>query len=185
MLSSRTEILDAAKQLASILAFGYQDSKGKPWTDDIFRRLCDFSREYLEVDPTTACFHKRHSHGKAEFLWDFLAMGFDSEVLLVAESEQRTEDGTPLKLLRHDFEKLFYAYAPLRLLVCKAKDQTEARKLMLDLESYMGSVVRLPGAILVLHFCFWHDAGTSTYFWQSTGDPIPRVSEKITFGLLN
>lgn len=53
------------------------------------------------------------SNQKDAFLWDYIAYKQGAGMLIVAESEHNNRDTSGLK---HDFEKLFYAIAPIKLL---------------------------------------------------------------------
>jgi hypothetical protein len=184
MLSTREEILKAAHRLAQHLHDGYQDPRGDEWTDHVFGMLCDFS-ESLGLDKSTDCCHKRHAkHG--EFLWDFIAYKPEYGILLAAESEQHTTTKGQKIDLRHDFEKLLYVFAPIRLLMCKAKDETHAEELRNDLNEYAGRCCQHfnSGAVFLIHFCLWNEKGTSTYLWQCSGEPAKHNPESLDFNRL-
>ena len=182
MLSSRDEIRSASLTLAGRLREGYQDIKGEAWTDHIFNELRAFCMTELSVK-VEDCFHRRHPTTQNEFLWDFIAVNQDSGILLAAESEQEAHNTATITGLKHDFEKLLYVYAPLRVLVCKARNSDEAKHLVAELTAYALGCCKAfnPGAVFLIHVCPWHNQPPLNYIWQSDGDPQQRRSEAMNF----
>lgn len=179
MLQTRDQVRDAII-FADQLDASYQDATGAAWTDEVFRRLSSFAQEHLQV-PQSGCFHKRHLQGNTEFLWDFIALDAQNRVLLAAESEQSSKGERSLRRLKHDFEKLFYVYSPLRVLVCKAEDSNHVEKLVEELQTFSSVVDFNPGAAFLLHFYLWSDRGAITYLWQDEREPVPQASRRLNF----
>ena len=179
-LSSKADILDAANQLISHLSSTRKESRGREWTEHNFTRL----RGFFSSHPDVTCYHRPRSgvnDEPNEFMWDFLAIQSNGSILLAAESEQNHKDRTGLK---HDFEKLLYVFAPIRLYVSKAETVEEAKMLASSLVGYAkGCCLHFnPGSVFILHFDLWHDAGSVSYRWQSEGEPPALKSEEIDFG---
>ena len=104
-------------------------------------------------------------------------------ILLAAESEQEAHNAETVTALKHDFEKLLYVYAPLRVLVCKARNDDEAAQLVADLKAYALGCCQTfnPGAVFLIHIPLWSKQGTLNYVWQSDGNPNPSKSESMEF----
>jgi hypothetical protein len=179
-LSSSAKILDYSNRLISHLSDRRLESRGKVWTDHNFSRL----RSLFETNPDVVCYHRPRAgtdDKTSEFMWDFLAIQSNGGILLAAESEQNHLDAAGLK---HDFEKLLYVFAPVRLLVAKARTKQEAASLALSLAEYAkGSCLHFnPGSAFILHFDLWNHAGSVSYLWQSKGEPTKLEPEEIDFG---
>jgi len=181
-LTSRREIFETAQLLAKHLEAEYKDSQGSEWTNHIFAELRNFSRRELGLEDTD-CFHKNHPDGKGEFLWDFIAVSPRGRTLLVTESEQTTHSTGAERGLKHDFSKLLYVYAPIRVLICKAKDALHAESLVDELKAYAHDccISFNPGSVFLLHFCLWHDQRSRNYIWQSEGHPSEVREETLKF----
>jgi len=179
-LASSKEILITAKSLISHLVSNRFESEGKEWTDHNFSRLRSFFKAETEVS-----FYHRPRTGMTEeskeFMWDFLAIQSNGGILLAAESEQAQRQS---KGLEHDFEKLLYVFAPLRILISKAATIEEAQQLASSLGEYAkGCCLHFnPGSVFILLFDLWgRDAGSVAYYWQSGGDPSKLELEEIRF----
>jgi hypothetical protein len=182
ILSSSIDIRNCAEELIADLQ-DLQDAHGKDWTDENFRRLKAFVEKR---DPTLECYYRKQGERK-EFLWDFIASGLEEGIVLVAESEQEVHTAKHIVALKHDFEKLLYVYAPIRLLITKAKDRQDAQKLADELTAYaQGCCLTFnPGASFILHFGFYYGAGNVSYHWQSAGEPKALKKEKMCFKVVN
>ena len=101
---------------------------------------------------------------------------------MAAESEQWTTGTGKECDLNHDFEKLLYVFAPLRILICTTKDVGSSKTLLKKLTDYAnGCCVNFnPGAALLIHFRF-NIGGSVTSLWQSAGDPVSKSIEPIDF----
>ena len=134
--------------------------------------LRKFCKEELGVNAED-CYHRHHPNDKTEFLWDFIASQKDSGILVVAESEQQSGNANELRGLKHDFEKLLYVFAPIRILICKHRKPEAAQTLLKELQDYSGEccVAFNPGAVFLVHFGWWNDLGSESYIWQCEGEP--------------
>jgi len=180
--------LAEAKALATFLKQNYRDDQGKDWTDHNFGMLRTFCHERWGLNPDTCCFHRKrrgHTEDRSEFLWDFIAATRESGVLLAVESEQASHTGDLVRGLHHDFEKLLYVFAPIRLLIVKGKSEDE--KAIIDgLVEYAGGCCTNfnPGSVFLIHFGRWRNAEeveSLTYSWQSDGCPAPRGASTLKF----
>jgi hypothetical protein len=125
-----------------------------------------------------ACFFSGSQDGP-EFLWDFVGYIKNKGILIAAESEWNSREGS----LREDFEKLLYVRSPLKLFMCrlKSKDQkaadSEASRLQLDLRNFMRETCGYysRGEIFVIYCVWWTlDGGGNrdiAYMMQVDGEP--------------
>ena len=188
-LLSREDIHAAAVSLARHLEKHYEDVRegeyltGRRWTEHVFEMLRNFCESELGLNPSSDCFHQYHPDGKIEFLWDFIGTSLDRGVILAAESEQATTSDPQIISLQHDFGKLLYVFAPIRLLICKSKSREHSAMLLDRITEYAkGCCLNFnPGATFVIHFCLHQDAGAHSYLWQSAGAPNRPEMEPIAF----
>jgi hypothetical protein len=155
------------------------------WTKSNFKALTN-----LFPKPKVNCFHRR-SKGSSkkkgrEFLWDFIAQRKTEGFLyLVAESEAKTCNKEEMRKLKHDFEKLLYVFAPIRVMICKSKDEPHAKKIVNDLQAYgrKHCVNFSAESIFILHCCLWKKRGSVSYLWQSNSGQVKATEhELINFG---
>jgi hypothetical protein len=182
LLATAEDIRQTAEKLATCLNGSHGGETGYDWTNKNFELLRNFCQESLDLDPTTDCFHKNHPNGKREFLWDFLAVKKERGVLLVAESEQYANSPSTEIDLKHDFEKLLYIYAPIRVLLCKSRDEEHRKRLLCGLTAYAnGCCLNFnPGSVFLLHFDMRRNETAEalagiTYIWQSKGNPQKEI----------
>jgi hypothetical protein len=156
---------------------------GDRWTQHVFSMLRSFCESELALDANTECFHRGHPSGKGEFLWDFIAAQADAGILIAAESEQQAHTENEIERLKHDFEKLLYVFAPIRILICKSKDQEHSKRLLDELTEFCHGCCRSfnQGAVFLVHFSLWGDRGSHSYIWQSGGEPRETSTEKLAF----
>jgi len=184
-LESHLEIRATAEGLVEHLKERIKDEQGKFWTDQNFTALRDFA---AQIDSNASCFHKprlgHEADDRKEFLWDFIACRPSGGISLVAESEQQVTSQSHVLNLKHDFEKLLYVFAPLRVLIAKAESEMHAKELTQSLSNYANGCCRNfnPGSAFILHFCLFNKAGSRSYIWQSDGDPAPLKIETLEFG---
>lgn len=182
MLHTRVEIANAALLLADRLRLAEICDTGGAWTEQVFEQLREFCVHDLQLQ-RTECFHKNHPDGQNEFVWDFIAVRRNTGILLAAESEQATRKAGEVTDLKHDFEKLLYVFAPLRVLICKAVDGEHLKSLIEALIAYAdGCCTNFnPGAAFLLHFRLPGGKDSRTYIWQSKGYPNQLSIESLKF----
>ena len=156
-----------------------EDDRGADFTERNFKLLELFA---AEKNPKLKSYYRTKSNSK-EFLWDFIAWSPNDGIFLACESEQAVHTNSEVENLKHDFEKLLYVYAPIRLLMTKAKDRGHAETLVESLRSYAkGCCLTFnPGAVFIIHFCLYHNGGNVFYIWQSEGEPHPTKEEELFF----
>jgi hypothetical protein len=183
-LSTEQDICSTAHGLVDHLKSQIKDATGRRWTDQNFDALRSFAQQ---IDPTLSCFHKPrldHEEDRHEFLWDFIASVPGQGIVLAAESEQESSTANKFVDLCHDFEKLLYVFAPLRVLITKATSEKHAEELAGKLAQYANGCCQNfnPGSAFILHFCLISGASLVSFIWQSKGSPASVKSEPIRFG---
>jgi len=150
-------------------------------------------KNFCDTEPglgsETSCYYHGHPDGKGEFLFDFTAFRGDTGMVIAGESEQYTYSQPQKESLMHDFEKLLYVYAPIRVLICKSKDQAVSSELIEELTQYGHRCCRSfnPGAVFLIHFRLWfwqngsEKKSSYSYIWQSAGKPYETTEETLSF----
>jgi hypothetical protein len=189
-LDTRSGILKTAKLLASKLQLERSDLDGARWTAKNFNLLRVFCQQQWGINPKTDCFHKKrkgHPSDLNEFLWDFIATTKERGILLAAESEQKSHTKRDQTGLNHDFEKLLYVFAPIRLLIVKGKAKDES-DIVAGLQRYIGGCCQNfnPGSVFLIHYRCWTtkddpQVKSSTYYWQADGKPKTHKTTDLKF----
>ena len=132
------------------------------------------------------------SNQKNAFLWDYIAYQQGHGILVVAESEHNYKDVDGLK---HDFEKLFYAIAPIKLFMFIGHREQEVDQrtdtIVAKLRAYMTECCSrfMPGELYILYCRTWKrddgNSGDRAYFLQIPGEPgdICALSDEDRFKL--
>jgi hypothetical protein len=182
-LDTTEDIAAAAEHLAEHLKMARAHYLGEAWTPYIFQQLRKFCEVEFHLEPLSDCFHKGHPDQKGEFIWDFIATYQQRGILLAAECEQWTKTIGQVQDLKHDFGKLLYVFAPLRLLVCKAQDISKAKSLLVELTSYANGCCQNfnPGAAFLIFFWCEGEPTSYVYVWQGKEPYTVPGSVSITF----
>jgi hypothetical protein len=161
------------------------DESGEEWTNSNFDALRSFLPKDLQLQdfPSNAMPTSRRE--RMEFLWDFIAYKQGQGIFLAAESEQETRDRNGKREdLKHDFEKLLYVRAPLKLLICKTETGGTANDLARDLGKFAANACQHfdPGSVLIL-YCRTSKQGEEdvAFIWRSPGDPNAIFDEPLVF----
>lgn len=138
------------------------------WTTNNFDALRSFSGHGYDLQhfPPDAS-----SNQKGAFLWDYIAYQQGTGILVAAESEHNSKD---TRGLEHDFEKLFYVQAPIKLFLFYEENRSLIEGHMQNLKAYMKRCCSMfaPGDIFVL-YCRTGSSDDRVYWLQIPGDP-PR-----------
>ena len=177
-LDSRAAVKAEAERLIRHLQQEPIDS-AKSWTCHNFDALDKFG-------PSGFSLKRFHAKRESEFLWDYIASDDNQGIYLVAESEKQTGTRDAEKVpLRHDFEKLLYVFAPLRLMLCKATDADDAKRIATDLCKYaQGCCANFPPGSAFILYCRVSGGEDISDFWQAPGDPQPMSKCCIDFHAL-
>ena len=168
--------MDLAKSLVSYLQKKFCNTSRRPeWSKRNLEGLNQFAEEQGAVG-----FYRQKKDGGPgtdhEFLWDFFA-GYDPEdlrlgkgALFIAESEHNESS-------LDDWEKLFYARAPIKILIYRIKSKAHAENKMKKHVSYMRENCTLfnPGEIYILYGVWWAEDEDSSnrdiiYIFQAPGE---------------
>jgi hypothetical protein len=148
----------------------------KAWTAENFAALDGFGPSGFDLK-------RFHRSNKSEFLWDYIASDDSQGIYLVAESEKATglRDAESLPL-KHDFEKLLYVFAPLRLMMCEASDVGDAKRIAQLLDEYAKTCCAnfQPGCVFIL-YCRVKAGKNIASCWQVAGEPQPMSLGAIAF----
>ena len=174
-MKTSKEILQCAQDLIADLR-NLPDDRGKTWTATNFAKLENFVERRGQ---DLKSYYNRGKGEDREFLWDFIASSPETGIFLAAESEQKSHNAPAIGELKHDFEKLLYVYAPIRILITKARDREHAEEIVQTLRAYAkGCTLRFnPGSVFVLHFGCWDKKESFSYVFQSAGEPDDRREE--------
>jgi hypothetical protein len=185
-LSSSKAIRSEAERLVRYLRSQFTgDESGPAWTQRNFSALREYLPNNLELQDFPSQIKPDGTKERNEFLWDFIAYREGEGVFLVVESEQQTQNNKSGHRvnLKHDFEKLLYVRAPLKLMLCKTKNPGTAEELKDDLGKFASSACQHfdPGSILILYCRTSIGEEDIAFIWQSPNEPTPLTSEPLAF----
>jgi len=177
-LSTRIAIKASADLLVNHLDVEFANPNcPSNWTSANFLALDKFS-------PSGPALKRCHKRNENEFLWDYIATDDQQGIYLVAESEKATGSRDAESFpLRHDFEKLLYVFAPLHLMLCKARDVRDADRIAKILTEYgEGCCANFPSGSAFILYCRVFEGNNVSYSWQAQGDPQPMARGCVAFG---
>jgi hypothetical protein len=174
---SAEQIRALGQRLISHLTKTLENTKERSdWSDMMFDTL----RAFRVPDVNLVCYPsaRDEEEKRPEFLLDFIAYVQGKGILIAAESEW--ENGN--LGLRHDFEKLLYVRAPIKLFLCRIDGaKTRAEELINGLYVYMRQCCSefSPGELYIVYCVKWKGPdglrGDVVYEIQITGEPSHGV----------
>ncbi len=191
-LQSRIDISTCASQLVEHLRVTLKNKEDGVWTCHVFKVLKSFAKEFEGTSYHRKCrrdcldCQNEDGEERKEFLWDFLAFAGDRPAIIV-ESEQRTTGKADLKNFMHDFEKLLFACAPIKFMICRSRDVEHANALAKTLEKFATNSCDFfdPGSIFMLHCLPRNGEQSQTFQWQSEGKPPHPKTQRLQFKQVN
>lgn len=167
------ETLKTGRALVAHLKTTSDTHGQKEWTSANLASLRSFKLDGMDLTHYPA---SPESNQKGAFLWDYVAYQQGDGILIVAESEHDNED---LRGLKHDFEKLFYAVAPIKLFMFTGDrdEYSSSEEIVKELRDYMSECCSLfmPGELYILYCRTWrnpsNESGDRAYFLQIPGEP--------------
>ena len=174
--NSADEIRTLAMDLVKFLKSGIKDTHGEQdWTDQNIHLLQTFS-----ANNGAASFP---GDGGKQFLWDFISYAKDRGILLAAESEWKTEPHE----VNHDFEKLLYVRSPLKLMLCRVRNEDDAEGVSSRLSQFARSTCSefSPSEVFII-YCVWFADRLGknqdrVYSLQISGEPCHAPMGSVDF----